>query len=514
MISIPREASPFARRFPRAAGLVVGLFGALVILSWHAHWRGLVQIVATSAPMQYTTALSLAFEGLGLALLARGHLRRAIVFAAGGAVFPLFALAEYAAHRDLGVDQLLFKPYFEFATAYPGRMSPLAAVCFVLTSACTGVAATGTSLRLRLTFVGILACAVSVVGIVAIFGFLSGINTAYTWGSNSGMAINTAAAFVLLGAGLLAWASSRRAHDDDDFLRWIPVSGALTLMVMIIFVSVVNTMSLKRATFWRRHTIEVILKSHAFEDNLTDLQRGARGYTTLGDTSALASFLASAKEEPALIAQLAELTKDNPTQQRRLAEISTAIGDLLTYDRRQIGLYDRGDLKAVGRNDTLGESRTLTAAVRDLVRALSQEEQQLLYVRDASEQTSASNGNRLLIFSSVMASLVLLAANYIVGYEMRGRRRAEIQREALITELRRAIEEVKTLSGMIPICGWCKSIRSDQGYWQSVEQYVRAHTDATFTHGICPSCEAKFKADLEAADEGAGPDRRPVPEPI
>jgi hypothetical protein len=49
---------------------------------------------------------------------------------------------------------------------------------------------------------------------------------------------------------------------------------------------------------------------------------------------------------------------------------------------------------------------------------------------------------------------------------------------------------------MIPICGWCKSIRSDQGYWQSVEQYVYAHTDATFTHGICPTCAAKFAAGI------------------
>jgi hypothetical protein len=76
------------------------------------------------------------------------------------------------------------------------------------------------------------------------------------------------------------------------------------------------------------------------------------------------------------------------------------------------------------------------------------------------------------------------------------RKQHEAEREKLITELKAALAEVKTLSGMIPICGWCKSVRSDQGYWQSVEQYVRSHTDATFSHGMCPSCTEKFKADI------------------
>jgi PAS domain S-box-containing protein len=72
----------------------------------------------------------------------------------------------------------------------------------------------------------------------------------------------------------------------------------------------------------------------------------------------------------------------------------------------------------------------------------------------------------------------------------------EAVREKLIAELKDALAEVKTLSGMIPICGWCKSVRSDEGYWQTVEQYVRAHSAATFSHGMCPSCSEKFKADI------------------
>jgi PAS domain S-box-containing protein len=76
------------------------------------------------------------------------------------------------------------------------------------------------------------------------------------------------------------------------------------------------------------------------------------------------------------------------------------------------------------------------------------------------------------------------------------RKQNDAEREKLIGELQTALAEVKTLSGMIPICAWCKNIRADEGYWQTVEQYVRAHTTADFSHSICPDCTKKFEADL------------------
>jgi hypothetical protein len=76
----------------------------------------------------------------------------------------------------------------------------------------------------------------------------------------------------------------------------------------------------------------------------------------------------------------------------------------------------------------------------------------------------------------------------------------EAEREKLIAELQEALTQVKTLSGMIPICGWCKSVRSDKGYWQTVEQYVRSNSDATFSHGICPGCAEKFKDEILKAN--------------
>jgi len=68
--------------------------------------------------------------------------------------------------------------------------------------------------------------------------------------------------------------------------------------------------------------------------------------------------------------------------------------------------------------------------------------------------------------------------------------------------LAEALEKVKTLHGLLPICAWCKRIRDDQGYWSQVEAYVHAHTGTDFTHGICPDCLAKHMPNITEAEGG------------
>jgi len=72
------------------------------------------------------------------------------------------------------------------------------------------------------------------------------------------------------------------------------------------------------------------------------------------------------------------------------------------------------------------------------------------------------------------------------------RKRSREEREQLIAKLQDALASVKTLSGLMPICAWCKKIRDDQGYWTQLESYLSDHTTAEFSHGMCPDCEKKF----------------------
>ena len=72
------------------------------------------------------------------------------------------------------------------------------------------------------------------------------------------------------------------------------------------------------------------------------------------------------------------------------------------------------------------------------------------------------------------------------------RQHAAEERERLIGELRQALGEVKALRGILPICSSCKKVRSDQGSWQQIESYIREHSDADFSHGICPECAQRL----------------------
>jgi hypothetical protein len=66
-----------------------------------------------------------------------------------------------------------------------------------------------------------------------------------------------------------------------------------------------------------------------------------------------------------------------------------------------------------------------------------------------------------------------------------------------VTRLEKALHEVKTLRGIVPICSFCKKIRNDKGYWDQVEVYVRSHTEAQFSHGVCPDCMKAHYSDLD-----------------
>jgi PAS domain S-box-containing protein len=79
-----------------------------------------------------------------------------------------------------------------------------------------------------------------------------------------------------------------------------------------------------------------------------------------------------------------------------------------------------------------------------------------------------------------------------IAHDITARKQAEKERERLIAELQEALAKVKTLRGLLPICANCKKIRDDQGYWHSVEVYVRDHSEADFSHGICPECMKKL----------------------
>ena len=91
---------------------------------------------------------------------------------------------------------------------------------------------------------------------------------------------------------------------------------------------------------------------------------------------------------------------------------------------------------------------------------------------------------------------------YSVARDVTERKQAEEERERLVHQLQTALAEVRSLREILPICSYCKRVRDDENYWQSVETYISEHTDTRFSHGICPTCfEREVEPQLEAPNE-------------
>ncbi|KPV51417.1 hypothetical protein SE17_21290 [Kouleothrix aurantiaca] len=106
-----------------------------------------------------------------------------------------------------------------------------------------------------------------------------------------------------------------------------------------------------------------------------------------------------------------------------------------------------------------------------------------------------------LVWAELSVSLIYDVENqplYIVSQiiDISARKQGEWERERLIEQLSEALDSVKVLQGLLPICSGCKKIRDDSGYWNQLEGYIQRYADVHFSHGICPSCVQKLYPDI------------------
>jgi hypothetical protein len=125
----------------------------------------------------------------------------------------------------------------------------------------------------------------------------------------------------------------------------------------------------------------------------------------------------------------------------------------------------------------------------------------LMTIKDSSmEMTTTTSVIAVLLRSFSMDmlpwSLSFALFNGIIGFYYGTFKAEKLAREELIKNLQKALADVKTLSGMLPICAWCKKIRNDEGYWQKIEAYLKSHSDLDFTHSICHECAKKEYPEL------------------
>jgi len=121
------------------------------------------------------------------------------------------------------------------------------------------------------------------------------------------------------------------------------------------------------------------------------------------------------------------------------------------------------------------------------------------HIRQYETERLRKNGRRIHV--SLTISPVKDAAGHLLGFstiarDITAQRRERLRREELISRLQNALARVKLLSGLLPICASCKRIRDPDGQWRDVESYIHDHSEASFTHGICPDCQRMLYPDI------------------
>ncbi len=112
-------------------------------------------------------------------------------------------------------------------------------------------------------------------------------------------------------------------------------------------------------------------------------------------------------------------------------------------------------------------------------------------------EDSIKTNNYLMIFLSLLTTGLILSLVYLPVKRLKGKlQKAEDEKNRLIGDLQKSLEEIKTLQGFIPICSACKNIRDDEGYWEQIETYISKRSEAAFTHSICPECMDKLYPDI------------------
>lgn len=121
-----------------------------------------------------------------------------------------------------------------------------------------------------------------------------------------------------------------------------------------------------------------------------------------------------------------------------------------------------------------------------------------------AENLPVKRKDKTVFYADISSSPMTIGKeNFLVGIfrDITERRKDHQEREALISRLEKALEKIKHLSGIVPICSHCKSIRDDKGYWNRVETYLALNPDAGLSHGICPNCARKYYPDMGIYDD-------------
>ena len=462
---------------PRWAAGFAAAVGTVVLLGWALDVKALQTMLPGAIPMRANTAVAFVFAGAALAFVRRpaGRVAAVVVLAIAAAV-----VTEYLAGFDLHIDELLFRAPLSGLRA-PGRMAFTAAASLLSLGAALLLASTSAA-RMRRT-AEVLGALVGLFALFEIEGYMIG--TVGPAGYTK-MALHTAFVLVVLSVGVITavpdgWLVARvidRRSAGILARRLLPTAIGLPLALgavghageaagwldapsSIAFMVIATIVLLLAATVWSVATVERVERELRetedrfqwfFEEAPIGKLLVAPDGKLLRVNRALCALLGYSREEAQSVSWMDITHPDDLTQSREAVRVLLT-GEAAAWHMEK--RYRTRDGRWVWTHVTIGLHRGPDGTPLNF----------LTHVQDISD-----------------------------------RKVAEERRAALVQELQTALSEVKTLRGILPICAQCKRIHAAGDVWEPVESYVHAHTDAQFSHGLCPDCASKTWGAAGVAD--------------
>ncbi len=315
--------------------------------------------------------------------------------------------------------------------------------------------------------------------------------------------------------------------------------GLLILITISNFGILINTESkIEEQHNWVLHTYEVIKESERFLGYLRDAETGQRGFLLTLNDSYLEPFNDGILHANLQFERLEYLTQDNMSQQTLLISIQTLMSGKISELEKTIQLAKENKLSEAMFIVNDDHGKILMDNIRKHIGDFVTKEEILLKHR-TELYLKNKNNLRTWFFLEVVILISLIALSYFLiqkgivrplthiknyitneGHHISGagiklntmndeigslieafnRLHRDLaskdnEKNVLIADLQIALNEVKTLKDIIPICSYCHKIRDDDGAWDGILQYVSKHSSAQFSHGICPECLVKARSD-------------------
>lgn len=264
--------------------------------------------------------------------------------------------------------------------------------------------------------------------------------------------------------------------------------AGLILLLAVAVASLHSTLTLVEASEQVGKTHAILAKLENLLSLAVDAETGASGYLVTGDDRYLDPYREAGSLLDQRIGNLRALLAEKPEQQKRLSRIDLLLREKLAFIRKQIDLRETEGFEAARESVLTHRGKDLMDEIRVIVQGMEREENELLARREELTESDTVLALGIILVGSLLSLGIVGLALVMINRDIAIHTRDETEKTKLAARLQDALAHIKTLSGLLPVCGNCKQLRDDLEYRARLDTFLRSPSQARFPRETCPAC--------------------------